>query len=277
MAEMTPLSEKELKTYETLKSSKELFVVVSLCTKLPYAYCRPETFDDEVLLYTDTELAKTGSMKLLEQKIPLQLAKLENEQLRFFYSSLYSMGINAIALNWNTDEEQHLQLNRLIVRPDASAMPKDAVVVENPSLLLTSMYLLQEARKAPTEHSAEKVKELNEEMLADLRRGTFIAVGGANNEMPLVKLQNGETYFPVFTDALEFGKFNTEGKFKPRAVNFELVTAAVGALKASGIVLNPYSLNLQLKITPPQPQQRPGVQTQPETPAQPAPEGTANV
>lgn len=271
MAEMTPLSEQELKTYETLKSSQTLYVVVSLCTKLPYAYCQPETFDDEILLYTDPELAKAGTTQLLEQKTPLQLAKLENEQLRFFYSGLYAMGINSVALNWNTEKEEHLQLNRLIVRPDPSTLPQGSIMVENPSLVLTAMYLLQEARKAPTEKTAARVKELNEEMLADLQRGTYIAVEGENKEMPIIKLQNGETYLPIFTDVLEFGKFNAEGKFKPRAIAFNMVTTAVGALKANGIVLNPNSLNLPLKLNTPQ-----NPQAQRVDQVQPKPEENGN-
>lgn len=246
-----PLTSEELKTHELLRTAKELYVMVSLCTKLPFVHCNPDTYDDEVLLFTDPEVAKTSCAALLEQKNPMQLAKLENEQFRFFYTSLYTMGVNALAVNWNSEEEAHFQLNKLINRPDMSKLPQDSVVVENPALILTSMYLLQEMRRQPVPEMDQHLKDLNEEMLADFQRGTYIVTTGNNNQLPLIKQQNSEdAYFPVFSDALEFAKFNRENKFQPKAVKFEALAGILAPLKAVGVALNPMSLNLQLKIAP---------------------------
>lgn len=82
-----------------LKDSQEMFVYLSPCTKMPFVYCDPETFDDEVLLFRTEELAKNTAKEFLEKKIPLQLAKLDNKQFLIFYSSLYAMGVNELSLD----------------------------------------------------------------------------------------------------------------------------------------------------------------------------------
>ena len=38
-----------------LRNAKEIYVIMSLCTKMPYVVCDKETFDDEVLLYFKEE------------------------------------------------------------------------------------------------------------------------------------------------------------------------------------------------------------------------------
>lgn len=38
----------KLAVMKKLSTSKELFVLMSLCTKMPFVMCDPETFDDEV-------------------------------------------------------------------------------------------------------------------------------------------------------------------------------------------------------------------------------------
>ena len=35
----------------SLRNAEEMYVFMSLCTKIPYVLCDEETFDDEVLLY----------------------------------------------------------------------------------------------------------------------------------------------------------------------------------------------------------------------------------
>ena len=60
---------------------------MSLCTKMPYVLCDEETFDDEVLLYYTEEDAQREGKKLIEQRIPIQIAKIEKKQLLGFLKS----------------------------------------------------------------------------------------------------------------------------------------------------------------------------------------------
>ena len=83
----------KLAAMKKLSTSKELFVLMSLCTKMPFVMCDPETFDDEVFLYEKEEDIKREGQRFLDQKIPLQIAKIDNKQFLHFYSNLFKMCI----------------------------------------------------------------------------------------------------------------------------------------------------------------------------------------
>ena len=44
-----------------LRNAKEIYVIMSLCTRMPYVVCDKETFDDEVLIYFTEEDVKRES------------------------------------------------------------------------------------------------------------------------------------------------------------------------------------------------------------------------
>lgn len=58
-----------------LSKSEELYVLISLCTKMPFVMCDPETFDDEIFIYEKEEDIKREGKRFVDQKIPLQIAK----------------------------------------------------------------------------------------------------------------------------------------------------------------------------------------------------------
>lgn len=53
-------------------------------------------------------------------------------------------------------------------------MPQGTVWVENPALHLTAAYLAQEMRRPAASADKERMAELNEELTADFKKGTFI-------------------------------------------------------------------------------------------------------
>ena len=128
-----------------LRNAKELFVIISMHTRMPFVFCDPETFDDEVLLYKTEEEAQKGGKLLLAQKDPVNIAKLENRHLLSFYSNLFTMGVNAMAINKGLEDETHLQLGELvksrIMREKAEALlsgaqpGSEAVIRVNPRLM----------------------------------------------------------------------------------------------------------------------------------------------
>ena len=48
-----------------LRNAKEIYVIMSLCTKMPYVVCDKETFDDEVLLYFKEEDIRREGKRLI--------------------------------------------------------------------------------------------------------------------------------------------------------------------------------------------------------------------
>ena len=98
-------------TLAALRKPGELYVVMSAVTKLPFVKCDEETFDDEVFLYYRMEDAKDKAKELLEQKYLTAVAKLEDKHVLAFYTSLYTLGVNCLAVNHGTDTQISVQLS----------------------------------------------------------------------------------------------------------------------------------------------------------------------
>ena len=67
-----------------LRNAKEIYVIMSLCTKMPYVVCDKETFDDEVMIYFNEEDIRREGKRLIEEKIPVQIAKVDANQMLHF-------------------------------------------------------------------------------------------------------------------------------------------------------------------------------------------------
>ena len=180
-----------------------------------------------------------------------------------FFTSLYAMGVNALIVEMN-GEKASMQVGDIVKRKSPDDMPQGTVWVENPSLHLTAFYLAQEMRRPAAEAEAEaranRIKELNEELTADFRKGSYIfAILKEEKGFRLVMMKDGQLFQPAFTDILEFQKFNRDNKLRPVVVEAEKVPTVLAA-EAGGIILNVLGVNLPLTVN------RPGVQ-RPEAPA----------
>ena len=72
----------------------------------------------------------------------------------------------------------------------------------------------------------------------------------------MLKQKNGDAYQPIFTDILEFRKFNKEDQFKTMAIEAKNVPKML-VNEAKGVVINPYGVNLQIPIVrPEEPQEK---------------------
>ncbi len=259
-----------------LREAKELYSLLSFCTKAPYVVCDPETYDDELMIFFDAETAQQEAKKLAEQRIPVSILRVEEPQKLSFFSNLFTMGINALLVK-EGEESLGIQLGDLVKR----RMPEEEdgkVWVENPELLLTTLYYAQEARRGRTPEANEDVRALQEEMLAHFRRGRYIfALEKESKNTPLVKI-NEELFHPLFTDIMEFRRFNREDRFLPVVITADKLPKQM-APNAKGIVLNPMSVNMVLNLNTrrgnapaPGNAQTPAVD---QTPAQPVSEAAA--
>ena len=93
----------------------------------------------------------------------------------------------------------------------------------------------------------EELKGLQEEILVNYGRGRFIVAVHKENGMPMLKQKNGDAYQPIFTDILEFRKFNKEDQFKTMAIEAKNVPKMLEN-EAKGVLINPYGVNLQIPI-----------------------------
>lgn len=229
-----------------LTNAEELYALMSLCTKSPYVACDEETFDDEATLFFDEERAKEAAKELMDQMIPVSLAKLNKTQLLPFFTNLYSMGVNALRIRDTRD--MCIQLNELVKRRDPSELPEGMKWIENPSLHLTMLYYAQELRRPANKRNQELMDELQEEINAHFREGEFLfAIQKEDKGTPLMKADDGNVFQPAFTDILEFQKFNREDKFRPVVVEAASI-ARILSPESTGVILNPLGANVPMSV-----------------------------
>lgn len=248
-----------------LKDGKELYVLISACTRCPYVFCDPETFDDQVCLLFDLEDAKREVQRLRDEGIPVMAAKMEPPQYLMFYTSLYTLGVNAILVK-DGGRKLLLQLAEVVTRAEPKKQ-EGFVWVENPQLHLTALYLMQEMRKSPSPSPSKELQEMQEEIGAHFARGQYIQpVRREAQGIPLLKMPQGDKFQPIFTDILEFEKFNRDKSLRPVVVPANKIPDVLAA-EASGVVINPLGVNLPMKVARRQQNAASGQRTQ-ETQAQ---------
>ncbi len=233
---------------EMLRKADAVYMILSLCTRMPYVVCDEKTYDDEILLYFEEEAAKAAVKKLLEKKEPVQAVKIGKKDLLAFYVSLMPLGVNCILVNQGTPVEIPIQLDEIIRRKEPEEEGK--MLIENPQLHLTALYFMQAVRKAQKVELTEELKALHEEMMVHYQRGTYIIPVKEQAGTLVMKQKNGQVFQPVFTDIQEYKKFlsmQKENGIKSAVLPSEKIPGLL-APETAGVVVNPFGVNLQLQI-----------------------------
>ncbi len=239
---MTQIDGKKRFILQQLRNLDEIFVMFSRTTRLPYVHCDEESYNDQIYLYRKEEDARKAAEQFHQDKVPVQIMKVEKDKFLSFYSSLYFQGINAMVVDPGEDEIE-IQLDELVTPPDYSKMPKGQIRVDNPQFQLTAMYLMQILRREPGVKPTKEMQEMEEELLANMRRGVYIVPVQEDKKVPLMKLKEDVFVQPVFTDIQEFNKFGGTEKFRGAVIPYDKLTEAV-AEQARGIVINPMSVHV---------------------------------
>lgn len=234
-------------TLAALRTPGELYVIMSGATRLPFVFCDEETFDDEIFLYYRADDAKEKAKELQGKRYASAVVKLEDKQLLAFYTSLYTMGVNCLAVNSGTDTEISIQLSDLVIRRKPEELPEGKRPVENPALHLTAIYFMQEMRRQAEPQPTEELNKLQEELLAHYGKGTFVAAVRENGQVPILKQKDGSIYQPLFTDMLEFQKFARGEKMKMAVIPAAKIPEILVG-EAKGVVINPFGVNVQLQV-----------------------------
>ena len=234
-------------TLAALRTPGELYVIMSGATRLPFVFCDEETFDDEIFLYYRADDAKEKAKELQGKRYASAVVKLEDKQLLAFYTSLYTMGVNCLAVNSGTDTEISIQLSDLVIRRKPEELPEGKRPVENPALHLTAIYFMQEMRRQAEPQPTEELNKLQEELLAHEGKGTFVAAVREDGQVPILKQKDGSIYQPLFTDMLEFQKFARGEKMKMAVIPAAKIPEILVG-EAKGVVINPFGVNVQLQV-----------------------------
>ena len=137
----------KIETLNKLRTVEAIYVLMSSCTRMPYVVCDPETFDDEILLYYTEAEAKEEAMKLQKEGNPMQLVKVDENSRLSFFTGLFPMGVNCILVDKGLDGQITVQLDELITRPKDEELPEGKIRVENPELVLTAAYFMQQINR----------------------------------------------------------------------------------------------------------------------------------
>ena len=241
------LTDRKKEVIQSIQRAAEIYTIASVCTKMPYVFCDPETFDDEVFVFLKLEDAQTAAKALAEEKEPVSLVKVENKQLLHFFSNLYTIGVNCVVVDQNSGKEERLQGQEIVHRAEVKELPDGKVRVENPELVLTALYLMQKTQRLRLREGEQEIKDLQDEVMAHFSRGRYIVAFEADKGIPLLKDKKDDTYQPVFTDIMEFQKFNRENRFRTAVIPAEKIPDLL-APETKGVTINPMTVNLQLQI-----------------------------
>ena len=104
-------------TMKKFLSMEIIYVTFSQITKLPYVECDPETFDDQVYMFTEEEAAKEFAKSYVEKNTPLLTVKVLRKQMPNFYMGLYAEGVNMVIFH-EGDQTRRIELEQIFPKPD---------------------------------------------------------------------------------------------------------------------------------------------------------------
>lgn len=233
-----------------IQARENVYVAYSQVTKLPYVTCAEETYNDQVWFFAEEETLKEFGKKKIEEKILLMGMKYEKKDFPRLYGLLYAVGVNSLVWN-NGTEEIEVDLDKIVRRPDLSKLEPEKRPLINATLQLSGIYFMQELRRPVAKEERKNIRELEEELIANLKKSEFLVAMERNEEdpakvnIPYLKNKEGKILQPVFSDVLEYEKFAKGKKLRIAKIPFAKL-ADVMIPQAEFLVINPLGFNLLL-------------------------------
>ncbi|MCI9370614.1 MAG: SseB family protein [Lachnospiraceae bacterium] len=227
------------------------YVIFCDFTKMPYAECDEQTFDDKAFIFLKEAMAKKFVEEYKEDGMILSVKTITRAEILGFLTSLPLLGINMASFRGN--ETHNIQLDNIVKRQYKEDAPKP---VENPSLQLSMIYFMQAVRIAETEEENAIARQFEEEMMVNIARGHFLVPsreieetddeGNKKVAFLQVKNNNGDVFIPLFTDINEYFKFNSQdGTMKFLVLDFnKIYNTKVPQL--TGFIINPGTISVLL-------------------------------
>ncbi len=238
-------------------------LVVAFCgfTRMPFVYCDPVSYADQVWVFSDEAGLKEFAGRFTAKKIAMQGVIVKKAAYTGFFGSLLPIGVTEVVFTEN-GASASIPLEQFVVHRDMSNVPPALRPLENPQLQLTGLYLMQEIRRPVPNDEKENIADLNDEFLVNLARARFLmpvqikpgaASSGdkkAKNQISFINLtlKNGDVYRPLFADTMEFNKFRQQKK------DIQVLTIPFAGLKSAlqkdtkGFLLDPNGC--QIVMTP---------------------------
>ena len=230
-----------------LQNRDFVFVAYSQATKLPYVTCDEETFNDQAWVFSTEEGIKEYGQKCVENKILLMGMRFEKKDYPRFYGTLYAIGVNTVM--WVDGEEQCEVDLTDIAKQDISKLEPEKRPLLNPTLQLSGIYFMQELRRPIKNEERQNMREMEEELLVNLRKSEFLMVMNVSEEdpkkinIPFLKDKKEQILQPIFSDVMELEKFTKGKKMRVAKLPFTKLMDVM-LEKAVAYVINPMGFNL---------------------------------
>ena len=233
-----------------LQNRDVVFVAYSQATKLPYVTCDEESFNDQAWVFSTEEGIKEFGKKKLEDKILLMGMKYEKKDFPRFYGTLYAIGVNTVI--WADGEDRtEVDLTDIAKQADLSKLEPAKRPLFNSTLQLSGIYFMQELRRPVNKEERKNMRELEEELIANLLKSDFLIAMDKDPEdphkvnIPFLKNKEGDVLQPAFSDIMEFEKFAKGKKLRAARVPFAKLPDVL-IPQAKAMVVNPMGINLIL-------------------------------
>ena len=219
-------------------------------TRLPYVTCGEETYNDQVWFFADEESVKEFGKKKLEEKVLLMGMKYEKKDFPKMYGLMFAIGANSVIWN-NGTEEIEIDLERIVRKPDLSQVEPAKRPLINSTLQLSGIYFMQELRRPVAKEEHKNLRELEEELIVNLKKSQFLVAMEVDKEnpkkinVPYLKNKEGQILQPVFSDVMEYEKFARGKKFRLAKIPFAKLPEILNT-QAEAMVFNPLGFNLIL-------------------------------
>ena len=233
-----------------LQARETVFVAYSQATKLPYVTCGEETYNDQVHFFAEEETLKEYGKQKLEDKDVLMGMRYEKKDFPRMYGLMFSIGVNSVIWN-NGSDEIEIDLEKIVRKPDLSKMEPAKRPLINPTLQLSGIYFMQELRRPVAKEEHKNLRELEEELIANLKKSQFLVAMDRDEEnpkkinIPYLKNKEGQVLQPVFSDVMEFEKFARGKKLRLAKIPFDKLPDIL-INQAEAMVFNPMGFNLIL-------------------------------
>lgn len=233
-----------------LQARETVFVAYAQTTRLPYVTCGEETYNDQVWFFADEESVKEFGKKKLEEKVLLMGMKYEKKDFPRMYGLMFAIGANSVIWN-NGTEEIEIDLERIVRKPDLSQVEPAKRPLINSTLQLSGIYFMQELRRPVAKEEHKNLRELEEELIVNLKKSQFLIAMEVDKEnpkkinVPYLKNKEGQILQPVFSDVMEYEKFARGKKFRLAKIPFAKLPEILNT-QAEAMVFNPLGFNLIL-------------------------------
>ena len=136
-------------------------------------------------------------------------------------------------------------------QPDLSKVEPEKRPLINATLQLSGIYFMQELRRPVKPEEHKNIRELEEELIANLRKSEFLVAMDRSEEdpakvnIPYLKNKEDKIMQPVFTDVMEFEKFGRGKNLRVAKVTIDKLPSLM-IPQANAYVVNPMGFNLIL-------------------------------